>query len=386
MELTNQDLNIIKTSFNWATQSISKLRLIFDKIFGEDLKSILIKTVQINSQLKDILDNFVSGSVLDTENSKTVNDYNAILAFVTCGNNFNNIYNQITSIVLPKLNKLGIEILPTDLDEDSEVKEKEVNKTTNKEMIISKLKSLIEDLYNVIFLETDDENDEALDQRANIIKVLETNIDIIQDSSLEDEINKLYKDSINMYNSYLSKYKSNIASLASTIYSKIIKSASSIEEASSYYLISTADYSRITTPLKEKLLVIKNLLGYSGDKTIYYLRLDCIKYTKVLIDKSDLLVSEIEDAIKINNQKDKWIKIIKEFNEFGYEYNKYRKSYIELFSTIKIKANQDKLQRKIKKDKSNTSNLYLKDFVEHSWVNIPSKADNKFPTALIIMQ
>jgi hypothetical protein len=383
--LNEEDFLIIKNSSNWASKSISKLRLMLDKEFSDEIKSVLIKSYGINKQLKDILDYFVSGSVSENaEDSKTVNDHKAISTFVIVGNNYNNIANQINSIILPTLEKVGIVITNEDIDvieEQQEDKSKTLSSDKNEKQMLEDLTSILEDLHNVAVGEVDfEKQEEIINNRNNLLKFIEETISILKSEVSQNEKKEVYNEAFKKYNNFLLSYKDSIASLALNNYKSIIKSASSIEETTSYYLLSFAKYTKVITPLKEKILKVKNFIGMAGDDAIYSLRFDCINYTKELINKSNWLVDEIEASIKIKDQKVRWVKIIKALNEFALEYNRYRKSFINMFSIMKVKANQDKLQVKRKKNKDITDPALI-DFVEHSWVDMPARVDTRFPKA-----
>lgn len=379
IRIDKNDYLILKNSSSWASRSISKLRLLFDKLFGDELKSILNKSIGMHKQLKDVLDGFVTGSISTstTEDSKTVNDHKAISSFVVCGNNFNNISNQITTIIIPNLRKVGIDITPDDFKQNDKAE------NIDKNLLLTNLQNMFEDLHNVA-ISGDDDGDDIIKDRNDLMNYIEDSIKAIKMISSEYEAKEIHDNIFKVYNSFLSKYKDKISMLASGIYKDIIKKAESAEEAISYYLMSTAGYTKVLTPLKEKIFAIKSFLGYAGDETINSLRVDCIKYSKELIIKSEWLVDEIEKSIKLKEDKEKWIRIINALNEFGALYNKYRKPYIELFSVIKIKANQDKLFKQTKKNKGKLPETVLKDFVNHSWVDLPSKADSRFPLAILI--
>lgn len=381
MKLEEKDYLIIKNSTNWASRSLLKLKVLFDKAFGEEIKSIHSKAYGVNGILKDVLDNFVSGSTLSGEDSKTANDHEAITSFIACGANFNNIVHQIDYVILPNLEKVGIYIIAEDLGELPKEKEK---KEFEKTQAIKELESNLEDLHNVVLNEGLSEDDVRvlMNARNELISIIEKNLKSIEDSSEETAI-KIYNNTLEQYNLFLSMYKDKIQSVASEAYSSIIKTANSVEEVTSYYLMSFGEYSKIFTPIKEKILALKNFIGFGGDENIYSLRLDCMKYTKNLIDNSAYMVTEIEKAVSIKDQKEKWVKIIKACNYFAEEYNRYRMVYVEMYSILKIKVNQDKLRRR-KKEVGNVSEVALIDFVEHSWVDMPARTDKRFPIAKLI--
>jgi len=383
MKLEEKDFLIIKNSTNWATRSLLKLRLLFDKAFGEEIKSIHGKAYGVNSILKDVLDNFVSGSTFSSEDSKTANDHEAITSFIACGNNFNNIIHQIGYVIIPNLEKIGIHITAEDLGEEAPKKEKE-RKSFNKSEAIENLESKIEDLHNVVVSEGLGEDDirVLMKARNDLMSIIENNANSMKDESDEDA-EKIYNNTLSQYDAFVSMYKDKIQKVSSEAYSTIIKTAESAEEVTSYYLMSFGEYSKVFTPIKEKLLAIKNFLGFGGDETLYSLRLDCMKYTKTLIDDSSNMVNEIERAAKIKNQKEKWVKIIKACNSFAAEYNRYRTAYVEMYSIMKIKVNQDKLKKK-KKEKGEVSDVALRDFIEHSWVDMPARTDKRFPIAMVV--
>lgn len=384
MNLEEKDFIIIKNSTNWATRSLLKLRLLFDKVFGEEIKSIHSKAYTINSILKDILDSFVSGSTLYGEDSKTANDHEAITSFIICGNNFNNIVHQIEYVILPNLAKIGINITVKDSEEPSKQQNKKDKKSFNRNEAIKELQSNIEDLYNVVLNEDLNKDDVGLlmKSRNELISIIENNLESIKSES-EESAENIYDNTINQYDNFISIYKDKIQRIASEAYSIIIKSATSAEEITSYYLMSFGEYSKFFTPIKEKFLAVKNFIGLGGDETIYSMRLDCMKYTKNLIEESAHMVTEIEKAASIKDQEEKWIRIIETCNRFAEEYNRYRTAYVEMYSIMKIKVNQDKLKKK-KKEVGNVSDVALKDFVEHSWVDMPARTDKRFPMAIII--
>jgi len=385
MKLEEKDYIIIKNSSNWATRSLSKLRLMFDKAFGNEIKSLLGKSLNINSELKKSLDFFVSGGgFIFNKESKTLNDHEAITSFIICGNIFNSIINHLSVITIPNLNKIGIEITSDDLlskiEEDDKSKKK-----FKKEEAIANLESNLEDLHNVAVVDGISENESFLlmQTRNQLMKFMEESIEKMNGLEKEEDVKQIYNNTLKAYNLFIEEYKDKIQALASDFYSSIIKTANSIEEVTSYYLISLGEYSKVTTPMKEKMLAIKNFIGYGGDESIYSLRLDCINYTKTLLKASSKMIDEIESSIKIKDPKDKWVEIIKSCNDFSYEYNKYRFSYIEMYSILKIKLKQDKLKQK--KDKKNTiQDAVLKDFIEHSWVDMPARIDKRFPIAELV--
>ena len=69
------------------------------------------------------------------------------------------------------------------------------------------------------------------------------------------------------------------------------------------------------------------------------------------------MLETLERVIKEKevNEREKWLAIIASFDEFATEYNKKIPFFIEMYSTLKTKANQDRLIKSRKKKKDQRS-------------------------------
>lgn len=375
-KIVEEDFLLLKNS-GWSSRSLAKLRTFLDFNFGKHLRSIINKAENISDSLKDTFDYFVSGSV--STKSKTQNDYKALVSYILVGNVLNNISSQITKVVVPELSKYNIDLS----DKIPEV-EQPIS-ASSREIMVQFLEGKIEDLHNLIPFDELSEKDklDIMENRNKLLKVLSDALEVINSSKFEEEVEDVFNVAKKEYELFIENYKAKILSLAND-FNEIIKLACSAEQISSFYLLSFGDYGSIKTPIKERILKIKNFFGFIDDKTIYSMRDDCINYTKALIEKLSLFIDELEKASKIKDLKQKWFIIINAYNAFATEYNNYRIFYVELYNILKTKATQNKLLKTKKLPKKDIGDGELKDFMEYSWVDIPTNIERRFPIANII--
>ncbi len=403
------ELLIIKHSTSWASRSLAKLRSYLDSKYGYLIRRVLLKGVGIINELKDMLDNFVSGSTYGK--TKTENDYRALSSFITVSNLCNSISLYITSIAIPILEKDGVVIslkektdeikgsdeikdtdahmdTDTDVSTDTTVSADKLELTPKKIELLKLLSEYQIAIDTKITVPTTLSDDILLDFKqllADAGRFLnEAVLFIGLPTTTDKEAEEKFKEASGQFGQLVSAHQVILAkAVNSSDYSSLIKQATTPEEVSSYYLLSLGGYNILLTPIKEKILYIKNFIGFGVDDTIDTLRDNCINYSKELITVSKTFVDTIESSVKNKNKEKQWTDIINAYNKFSTEYNKYRPFFIQLYSALRTKANQDKLikSKKEMKGKRDTESFSLRDFVEHSWSDMPTMIGSRFPVA-----
>jgi len=384
--LDKQDISIIKNSSNWASRSIAKLRTYFNVKYGNFYRKLIGKSISATDELKSSYDYFVSGSVMGK--SKTENDYNALSSLIAVSKMYGNIGDYIAISIVPQLLKDKVfsseDEITNILSEDGEkpqINDKKPDGSKGEEearaLIARELMDLTAELHKIV--EPQNLDDAGKEEFIKFKNSLETELNEVWVTTERmniplKRIKEMRDNVINRYSSFILKF--------SGLNHTMVKTAS-IEEITSYYLLSLGGYGKIITPIKEKWLEVKNFIGI-GDDTVSNTRRECVDASKELIGESMKFVDVIETVIKTNQQvdKDKWVMILIAFNDFSASYNKKIPFFAGFYSILRTKANQDKLMRSKKQrktDRTNSSDYSLRDFVEHTWSDLPSRSTNRFP-------
>jgi hypothetical protein len=396
--LTKEDQVLIKNSTSWASRSITKLRSYFDKKYGSNIRNLIVKSVNCTDEVKEMYDKFVSSG-----DSKTKYDFDALSKFASICTSYDNFANHIIKIMIPELNKNGIQISLDNLvekekpkddkqkkeDDNKEDNKKEDNKKENKKEdkpkvkppsppvhteapainrkdMVAEISSKLSTLGVLPVPKLSEEDGSAFQQLLiDTEKTLSQTKDLLNDGSVSD------KDALAYYTSAMEKLQSLLAAYSKITkaqgeYGELIKMATTMEEIGAYYLMSLADYGSIKTPIKEKILAVKNFIGFGVDPTIDNLRKDCIKYSKDLIKESEKITDAVEHAAKNKTDKAAWIALMKQYNEFAGVYNTHRPFYINLYSALKIKINQDKILKSKKDKKVEKGDAAIRDVIDYS--------------------
>ena len=376
-QLSQKDLIIIKQSQNWASRSISKLHSLTDKKSGRDLRAFLDKGVVIRDQLRDIWDDLVS--------RETVLDNKALNTFVSLRFVLETMKTSIENIIVPSLEKDGVDIKSHYHQEEEPAppkdKEKVKEQPRETEQYDLYIKQFIADVAGAAVPEgLETQQKETLDR-------LNFSNDLLNQSKNPEKALKIYKDAEKIYQNYKNLTQSHMANEISNkteekigqIYTGLIKNASNIETASYYYMVSLGDYGMISTRVKDKALPIKQIIPYVREKSdIYSYRKATIRATKELLVFAKEFIKAIQKAIAEKNQLTKWIIVIDCFNKFADEYNSRVALYGAFYDALAIKAKYDKMLKMQRAPKNKDKDYSLEGFENYNWQEMPSTSKFKF--------
>lgn len=412
-KLSENDLYLLKQSSNWATRSYSKIKSIFDRKYGESTRDILNKTVDVENKLQNCWDYFV------TSKDKTSNDISAINEFVEIQSIMNSSGYVISKYILPMLkadgffkdeekstddntnndDNLGIN-LEKDLTKDQEVekdnntkikskrpparkKDRNVdeknNNTKNVSDYISYLTKKYEELRS-FNLENETDEDKLLKNNLTeqIFELLGKAKDMVPEEFIQ------YTDILSLKIKDFEKHMATkigevLPPAISELYFNLIKNANNIESIVAYKLLAESAYGSIKTPIKEKLLALKQYLPFGDNQyDIFSFRKTCITSVKHLIKLNEKFLDSIQKAIDTKNQEMKWLIIINGFNNFAEEYNKSIELFVQFYDLLKRKATLDKIKKSKKNKSKNLQNTSLSDFQDYTWSDFPAFSQNKF--------
>ncbi len=414
-KLSEKDLLLIKQSSNWATRSYRKVMSIFDRKYGEATRDVLNRSVEVEEKLQNSWDNFVSSGGA----GKTSNDIAAINEFAEVAAVMNSTGFLISKHVLPMLREEGY-FLPEDnkkkdsddinfkkspkeeaIDENEEeakpptVKKRNKNKPAEEslkediQLSISEWKDALQSKiaeYATATFPKETEKD------TEIKNTLRTQMDALADKAKE-LTPTVFIDSAKFLLTKLNDFEQSLASRASKelppgtseMYHLLIKNAKTIESIVAYKLLAESAYGGIRTPIKEKMLALKQYIPFiKNPYDIFAFRKTCVSVVKKLIKSNQDFLDIIHIAMKSKNNDAKWENIINGFNTFATEYNENKESFVQFYDLLKRKAAQDKM-KKSKKDKSkNINNPGLNDFQDYSWTDFPTFSANRFKDIALI--
>ena len=374
-KLSKTDILIIKQSQNWASRSISKLKSFSDKQYGRFLRDLLNKSFSVIVNLREIWDNFVSFK------DKTANAHKALSDFASIKILFDSIKHMIMHLIVPKLLQDGVNI--TQYYTEKQRQEKKLKEEGNKAPVsinsidrTEKIKSVQKIIAGILAEIIPDELSSIRNETLSRLQII---IDELKKDISEESFNTSYAKAIELGETFKNKIKESLSKKTSNeLYSNLIKSAGSVEEATSYYLLSLGKYGLITTPVKETLTSIKQVIPFAGEsEDIYSYKKNVVDATKELIAKAKEFTITIQKAIGNDDKLSKWTSIIDLYNEFADLYNSKIDLFVYLYEALRMKAKQDKLLKSRKKQKDDKG-YELPDFSGYDWQDLPSVTKSKF--------
>ena len=367
----NNDLLIIKQSQGWASRSISKIKSLFDPGYGAFLRDLLDKSASISKDLESAWDDFVSSK------DKTKKDYDALTSISSIKITLDSIRQIIIKLIIPALLKENVEI---------KQKEQPTKQTKIKEVKLSDVdkKKMMDNVKGIeIKIMSTPVEPEFADIRNSILDTVRAYYFQMKEGNLSDEkFNSLYNFAIDSYDKYTNKLKMKMVASINNKQYQILIANSDIETAAGYYIIALGKYGKITTPLKEKYLDVKEF--FSSDH-IHNYRKNVIQAVKELLAKSEILITTVQDAISSKDNLQKWVSIIDAYNLFANEYNSKLDFFSVLYEAIRLKAKRDQMiKRKRTKKDIGKEDYLLPDFSDIGWADISSISKNRFKPAELI--